>query len=467
VLEGPAPGGDALPFKRPRPFDGSAPPPGVDPRATASLEEPLRPTLTDGLAPAASPWTHGKPQPTLVDTSLPDARPSDEALRFEGPTSSDSGSSDGNVAPQDYPSRHGGDPVDTTLIDGSHHEGSIDSSYYDESVIDPALQARRRRRLLIVVAVMLLMTAVAGVGFYVVRTFLRPVPRAHLHVPQGSNVAIRADGGKILMFGPVRQHLWPLLLEGPKEPKRRLERLEEETGVAIPGDLREVVLASLDGHHWVAIVAGRIQPERFVDGLERVLTEEGASGWRRDAELLVHTGGAAIGQADDGSLVLGTGVDVVRAALPTAEDGELALPSLGTSDAVTFVLSERAVRGANARLPLNVGGLDALGKIGDVSGSFALSSKPELRVTMTPRSGVDAGALAQELTQTLATVKLLAQPLPGELGGAKQALDGAKVSVAEGHVELVAPWSYEALDRAVAALAAALASDASKLRILP
>jgi len=180
---------------------------------------------------------------------------------------------------------------------------------------------------------------------------------AHRHVPEGTRLALRADAQALATFGPVREHIWPILFRARGgERSERIERIEKATGLRIPLDLREAVIASVDAQSWVLLVGGPIEPGRFVDGMEEVLREEGASGWTHDGELLVHALGPAIAQADDGTLIVGTGKPIVEASLPAHDGADLPLPPEG---AVSFVLHEDAYEGIVDRLP-SVPGLDAL-----------------------------------------------------------------------------------------------------------
>jgi hypothetical protein len=309
----------------------------------------------------------------------------------------------------------------------------------------------------IALAVLLLAAAIGG-GFYLYFDFFRRSSSAAKHVPAGSNIALRIDGVKLATFKPVRQHLWPVLFdtksEGSVEDSKRIKRIEDETGVAIPADLREIVIASTDAGSWVAIVGGSFDPGRFVPGLQKVLSEQGVSGWTLDGELLVHTLGAAIGQAKDGTLVMGTNRDITRAALPASKDSP-ALPLLSEGTA-SFYVNQRAYSGAIKLLPLRLPGLDALDRIEQLDGSFTLTEQPRVLLRAQPKAGVDASKLSTDIEAARTKLSLAALLLPGDYYGGKQALRDAKVTPKDGKVEIVAPWPYQALDRGVRELAEAL-----------
>ena len=98
----------------------------------------------------------------------------------------------------------------------------------------PAAAPRKARRWpwVLLAALVLL----AGGAFYLYRFVLKPEPTAHRHVPAGTSVALRADALKILLWKPVREHLWPLALESDGEPaeSRRARLIHEKTGVRVP-----------------------------------------------------------------------------------------------------------------------------------------------------------------------------------------------------------------------------------------
>ena len=120
----------------------------------------------------------------------------------------------------------------------------------------------------------------------------------------------------------MRKHLWPVLVDRPsqKAGKTFADRVAESTGINPTLDIRELILASMDSKSWVLLVGGSFKPGKFVPGMEKVFQEEGHPGWRRAGDLLIGPTGIAMGQADDGTLVLGTEAEIVTAALPASEE---------------------------------------------------------------------------------------------------------------------------------------------------
>jgi hypothetical protein len=289
---------------------------------------------------------------------------------------------------------------------------------------------------------------------------LRAPARAMRHVPSNANLVARVDLVEIALFGPVRKHLAPLF-DAPPDPTakasgaaERVDRVRVETGVDLRRDVREVVLASVDATGWVAIFGGRIERGRFVTGMERVLREDGGGAWRLEGDLLVGPLGVVMAQADDGAIVAGTDVSLVRAALPANDDAaRLALPDGAVSMAITKAAWSGASR-LTAALPHG----SVLGRIEAATGRFALGDAPSLTMRAEATGG-DAAALAKDLEALLEEARAglrLASEVLGERDalGERAALRAATVRVDGAAVVVEAPWPYEALDRACERLAA-------------
>ena len=316
----------------------------------------------------------------------------------------------------------------------------------------PSPPMPRSRKIAIALSILAAVLLVAGVAFYLF--VVRYEPLARRHIPGNANLVARLDLADFALFGPVREHLWPLVFEGaaadaPKG-KTRADRIRAATGVNLAGDLRELVVASVEGSCFVVIAGGKFPRGRFVKGLAAVAKEEAWPGdWREAGELLLGPNGIAIAQAEDGTILAGTSEAIVVAALPTSEDyRRLALPEKGGS---SFVVTREAWSGAAGAAV--VAHASVLRKIERASGHFTLSKTPEFSLEIEPVAVDPAPALAGEIEQLLAELRIVALLLP-DSAGEKGALQAAKVTAKEGRVVITAPWSYEALDRACARLAA-------------
>jgi hypothetical protein len=324
-----------------------------------------------------------------------------------------------------------------------------------EQIPTPARNERpaprsRARVLLIALALLGAVLLVAGVAFYLF--VWRYEPLAQRHIPGNTSVAARVDFADIALFGPVREHLVPLLdAEDAEKGKRRSERIREATSVDFATDVRELLIASVDGTNVVVIIGGRIKRGRFVQGLSKVAREEGwPGGWHETGELFVGPGGVAIGQAEDGTILLGSDVGIVTAALAASDDPlHIDLPEEGGG--VSFVITKQAWSGLAGFTV--VAHASVLRKIERAAGRFTLSRSPELRMEIEPAAGNEAPALAGEIEQVLSELRIVTLLAP-DVAGEKGALQAAKVSTQGDRVVMLAPWSYQALDGGAARLAA-------------
>jgi hypothetical protein len=312
----------------------------------------------------------------------------------------------------------------------------------------------RSRKIAIALSILAAILLVAGVAVYLF--VVRYEPLARRHIPGNANLVARFDLADLALFGPVREHLWPLMFEpsptSGSKGKTRADHIKAATGVALATDLRELIVASVEGSNFVAILGGKIPRGRFVKGLAAVAKDEAWPGaWRVAGELLVGPDGITIGQADDGTILLGTSEAIVTAALPASEDFvRLALPEKGAS---SFAVTHEAWSGAAGAAV--VAHASVLRKIERASGTFTLGKSPEITMSIEPSEANPAPALAGEIEQLLAEMRIVALLLPDSVGE-KGALQAAKVTAREGHVLVTAPWSYEALDRGCARLAGLL-----------
>ncbi|WP_437294652.1 hypothetical protein [Sorangium sp. So ce426] len=354
------------------------------------IEEPIRPTVTDDLA-APAPAPEG-------DAAPADARPAPP----------------GEAAPQ---------------------------------------RPGRPRGAACLVAAIALAALLAGAALGVYFLFWRYVPTARQHIPGDANIVVRLETADLALFGPVRQHFLPLLDDAPRTASRKA-RIEAATGLDFPSDLREIVVASTDAASWVALAGGRISKGRFVAGMEKVARDEGWTGVRREGELLLVGPRAVLGQADDGTIVLGTDVEIVKAALPASPDADewrrLDLPEQG---AVTFALTSAAWSGAATAVSGVLPRAGALfRRIDHASGALTLGAEPALSMLLAPASGEAAAALVPDTQALLGSLKLALALLP-DIAGARAALDGSQALAQGDRVEIRTKWPHEGLDRACAELA--------------
>lgn len=334
------------------------------------------------------------------------------------------------------------------------------STVPDPTLLGPAGQGpvapRRGGGAPCLVAALVTLVVVGGAMLGLWQWLFRYKPHARAHIPDRTNLAVRIEAADIALFGPARKHLWPLF-DGPQAvpdagpaasgPSRR-ERIRKATGIDLATDVREIVVASVDATSWVALVGGRLAAGRFVDGMAQVFHDEGTT-WTKSGELLVGPGGFALGQADDGTLVLGTDASIAAAALPATDSYKrLELPERG---ALVFAVTGDAWQG----LARSAGGLpqaEALGRVDHATGSLELGSAPRVELSLRPPAGGDTAALSRDAETVLAAMRLATLLLPDRYGE-KEALAKAQVAVEGRAVVVRAPWPVDGLDRACEALA--------------
>jgi hypothetical protein len=309
-------------------------------------------------------------------------------------------------------------------------------------------RARRRRAASIGAAIAVAVLLVAALGVYLF--VLRYEPLARRHIPGNANIAVHVELGDVAFFGPVRKHLWSLL----DAESRDGTKLRDRTGVDLGKDLRELVLASVDGKSWVLIAGGKIKKGRFVRGLHQAALAAQRGDWRLEGEFLVGPGGVTVAQADDGTILVGTDRAVVLAALPASDEHKrLGLPDAG---AITFAVTHEAWGGASGFLGDLIQHNHVLRQVERASGVLSLGDEPTLEIRVEPRPGNDPAALARDLEATIAELRVLMMLVP-DVAGERTALGAARVRPGkDGTVLVTASWPYDGLDRGAARLVALL-----------
>ncbi|AKT42672.1 hypothetical protein [Chondromyces crocatus] len=283
-------------------------------------------------------------------------------------------------------------------------------------------------------------------------------PVARRHIPGNANVAIRVDAADVALSAPVRKHLWPLV-DINVGGKTRKSRLTSATGVSF-ADVRELVVASTDATSWVVLLGGKIKPGGVVPGVEKVAREESWPGWRRDADLMIGPGGVTIGQAEDGTILIGTDTPIVRASLIASDDWQrIGLPESGT---MTFVVTREAWDGVGGELGglLTNGGRGLFRRAGRTVGSFTLDEAPKIAMRVSPVSGETAATLTEDLKTIVAGLKLVMLLMPDRMGE-KRALQSTVITAATDAAEVNTVWPADGLDQAFQRLATTLRSFSS------
>jgi hypothetical protein len=412
---------------------------------------PAQPPVAQGAPPQGSPAQ----APAPVDPQAPRLPPGSRTLLGVAPGSPPQAGPYVPNAPPAPPPPQGAAPAGTPPFQDA--QPPADAAPPDDAqAAAPAQQPPSKSRARTAVAAIFAVLGVLGIAAVVVGYFffVRYTPLAARHIPAASNVAIRADVREIGTFEPVRKHVITALLDRPSASggKTLADRVTEATGIHPAVDVREIIVASVDSKSWVALVGGNFKPGKFVPGLEKALHDDGRTDWRRAGDLLVGPTGVAVGQADDGTVVVGTESEIVTAALPSSEEYKrMDLPKDG---ALSFAVSKEAFE----ELSRDTGAFDpggSLRRIRHLKGTLALGADPSVSLDLEPKGGENADALGKDVETFLGRLRL-ALVLVQDQMGEKTALSSAKVSVENGEVMIRGPWPMEGLDRGCQKLAALL-----------
>jgi hypothetical protein len=155
-----------------------------------------------------------------------------------------------------------------------------------------------------------------------------------------------------------------------------------------------------------------------------------------------------VGQAEDGTIVVGTDAQIALAALPASEEPRrVEVPEEG---AVAFAVTREAWAGAAGLA--RFAGSNALDKVHKAWGRMTLGDAPEMFMTLEPAPGVDAAALARDMNSFIGTARLVTMLVP-DIAGEKGALQSAAATASGDRVEITAPWPYQGLEKGVHRLA--------------
>jgi hypothetical protein len=279
---------------------------------------------------------------------------------------------------------------------------------------------------------------------------------AALHLPADTTVAARIDVEDVVLFEPVRKHLLPLadtVRVGDPRLKPRLKRLEQHTRIEFVIDLREIAVArGPRPEDWVVIFGGLFPKENVVTGLRRVFEEEGISPQLSPSgRSFSLPGGLALGQAEDGCIMIAATAERLESALPQQDTYQRLL--LAPEGSGGFALS-RDFQQALADVPV-VASVRELGEIERVQAQIRLGNPAEISAQVELRSKGDLGQAERGISAIRAALQTFAARTPGvDRGGETKILEKARSTPsAPGLVDVVAPWERADMDRAAQSLA--------------
>lgn len=312
----------------------------------------------------------------------------------------------------------------------------------------------------------LVLAICAGIGAYVAyRELIHYERRAVEHLPLDTAVVARLDLEQVVLFEPVRRYLLPVVSEVPlaEEPRGaggeavRRDRLASlrESGINLAFDLREMMVAVVaPSGGWVVVLGGLFERESMVDAIERLLREEGVSCTRTGGTLRFDFWGTALGQAEDGALIMASSPAVLESALPaTQRYVELGVTREGAGGVFFAPNQLRRWLGKSASW-FGDSWLDKLQRFGvtlgmgdeqlELTGRFDVVAPPDL------------DSVKRGIETWLATYDTVAKFVPkADWGGERAVLARARVvKASETSLLLSTTWQQTEFERAIRSLAA-------------
>jgi hypothetical protein len=295
-------------------------------------------------------------------------------------------------------------------------------------------------------------------GYITYRELLHYERRALRHVPLGAELVARVDLEQVRLFEPVRRHLLPLVdqpspgLALPDAPgaSSRLTRLREQGVLNLALDLREIVFARRAAGGWVLALGGMFDRDGLVAGIERVLASEPSEHVRRDAGILIlEPWGVALGQAEDGVLLLGSDREVLLEALPESPH-PASFGALGQGVASIAALGswlQPWLKGTGASSEL-------LASVTRVNGQLELGEPHELTLRVELSAAAEATQLRGALEARLGGDAAAGFVPSADWGGERAVLARSRFEQrTSAEIEISSTWQRGELDHAARSLA--------------
>lgn len=286
-------------------------------------------------------------------------------------------------------------------------------------------------------------------------TMIRYTPVAAQHLPADSTLAVRVDLEKVVLYEPFRKHLLPLVdeLRAGARSSSRLARIQRATKLDLGLDLREIAFArGRSGSEWVLVAGGKFPKQGVVAGVAQVLREDGiATELSPDGRTARLANGIAIGQAEDGALILASSAERLERALPAQQSfRELGLT---LEPAVSFAVHETFA----AELATRASALGEIGPIRRASGSLTLGEPLRGTAEVALAPGSDAAVAAERARNGVRTLGTLLRVAGTDRAGEARVLETAEITVAGTDALAVTfEWQREDLHRGAQSLAGAI-----------
>jgi hypothetical protein len=307
----------------------------------------------------------------------------------------------------------------------------------------------------------LVLAGAALIGAYIAYQRLIHYDRCAVeHLPADTAFAARLDLQQVVLFEPVRRYLLPVIDKLPVSGASisaplpdRLTRLRQSAGLNLGLDMREILVAMVaPTGGWVVVVGGLFE-ERRVDAIEELIRAEGVTGLTRSDDILIFDPwGAALGQAEDGALIMASSPAVLASALPsTPRYRELGLPRDGAGGIFFAPDQVRRWLGSAAWL-----GGDWWTKLRRAGVTVELDAALVLAGHLEVREASDLDAVSNEVEQWLQTYHSISRFVPkADFGGERAVLARARtVKATETLLILSSSWERAEFEHAIRSLAA-------------
>lgn len=303
----------------------------------------------------------------------------------------------------------------------------------------------------ILIGSLLFMSVAGPLAFYFVVWRYRPT--ALMHIPRGTNAAVRFDGRELYLYEPFRTNVIGAFDDAASKGGRA-DRLKKHTGLDVRKDIREVIFATSFGDTWVVLIGGNFSSRaktKFTLGLSKFLEEEGVSGFkRRDDGVLA--GPLWIAQAEDSSIVIANTEETLdRCMDPNETYQDLGLASSG---AMSFVADRpvfETAAGPSSMLkgtPVAAFGsiFDAASQTQKVTGHLALGREVEFLIDATPTKGTTPEELTKQYESVQSQARLASLLFLPEAGGLTETALNARIKPRATSVMVEATWDRKKFD---------------------
>lgn len=222
--------------------------------------------------------------------------------------------------------------------------------------MDQPAERRAYSHKAIFVALAVSLTLGLGAGIFILTRFATYEPKALQRVPAEARFVVRLNVQQAVVHAPLLRFLLPVFERGREGSESRAKHLERKTTLELTVDVRELIYAELDSSRWLLLAGGFLRSDDVLEGVGRMLDEEGIKYSLQD-RLIVQQSGVAFCVAEDGTLVLARGVkDAQLACGPPGDFPSFAAGLSGAGVALAVYAAEMTRPSPSAGAPSHLRG---------------------------------------------------------------------------------------------------------------